>query len=415
VKWNENHGGRFKFHFTPLHASWVNQVELLFGVYSRRLLRNASHTGKEHFQERTEQFFQAGKEILLAESGEDVARHLAAISGHKNLVWISGDNALADWTNDADSISRGDKHIEPNTLHAQEAMNDAHVSVYPLDASQLEGGMIDASIETRNVELAPTTPTGLGASKLGPEATAGGDLNINQGRSLSPGRMTAQMQQDAHPIQGPIRHLAEATGGQVFRRSGGILSELKGVVEAGHASYQLSFYPEGPADGQFHTITVKLAAVRKGVTLRYRTGYLYAKEPATLKERFQQALWMPTDANQVAVTAQPVTFQGGLRVKITIAAGDLSLEQDSDRWNGKLDVFLVQRDDANLHAQVEGKRLGLHLKTATLQDLLKNGLSVERTVQLKPPISSLRILVVDENSGRMGSVTIPATSLPAGK
>jgi len=45
-RFNARHGGRFVFHFTPLHASWVNQIELLFGIYSRRVLRHASHTGR---------------------------------------------------------------------------------------------------------------------------------------------------------------------------------------------------------------------------------------------------------------------------------------------------------------------------------------------------------------------------------
>ncbi|MGO9775979.1 MAG: VWA domain-containing protein [Terracidiphilus sp.] len=345
---------------------------------------------------------------------ESVAWHLAAIPGHKNLVWISSDNALVDWSNNAVSIEKGDKHIEPNTLRAQEAMNDAHVSVYPLDASQLEGGMVDASVYNKNVELAPTV--NLQLQNLGPEASSGADIDSQDygGHDLRPGRLRAQMQQDMRPIQGPIRHLADATGGRIFRRSGSISNELNGVVDDGHASYQLSFYPEGQADGQFHNLTVKLTGNQKGVVLRYRTGYLYTKEPATLKERFRQAVWQPVDANQVAVTAQPIAFEGGLRVKITVAAGDLALEEKSGHWSGNLDVFLVQRDDAGLQAQLEGKRLGLQLKDSTLQYLLKNGLSVERTVHLKPSITSLRILLVDENSGRMGSVTIPASALQAG-
>ena len=29
---NARHDHRFVFHFTPIHASWVNQIELMFGI-----------------------------------------------------------------------------------------------------------------------------------------------------------------------------------------------------------------------------------------------------------------------------------------------------------------------------------------------------------------------------------------------
>jgi transposase len=41
-RFNAKHQNRFRFHYTPLHASWVNQVELWFGVLQRRSLANAS-------------------------------------------------------------------------------------------------------------------------------------------------------------------------------------------------------------------------------------------------------------------------------------------------------------------------------------------------------------------------------------
>jgi transposase len=47
---NARHGRRFHFHFTPLHASWVNQIELWFGLYTRRVLRHASHTSTSHLR-----------------------------------------------------------------------------------------------------------------------------------------------------------------------------------------------------------------------------------------------------------------------------------------------------------------------------------------------------------------------------
>lgn len=39
---NARHGRRFVFHYTPKHASWVNQVELFFSILQRQCLRPGS-------------------------------------------------------------------------------------------------------------------------------------------------------------------------------------------------------------------------------------------------------------------------------------------------------------------------------------------------------------------------------------
>jgi transposase len=39
--WNRAHGHRFVFHFTPFHASWLNQVEVFFSILARRVLHHA--------------------------------------------------------------------------------------------------------------------------------------------------------------------------------------------------------------------------------------------------------------------------------------------------------------------------------------------------------------------------------------
>jgi len=44
-RWEEfskKHGGRFHFVYTPLHASWMNQVEVWFSILQRRVLRYGS-------------------------------------------------------------------------------------------------------------------------------------------------------------------------------------------------------------------------------------------------------------------------------------------------------------------------------------------------------------------------------------
>ncbi len=60
---NARHDKRFRFHFTPLHASRVNQIELWFARYTRRVLRHASHTSTAHLRERTERFLSEHNQV----------------------------------------------------------------------------------------------------------------------------------------------------------------------------------------------------------------------------------------------------------------------------------------------------------------------------------------------------------------
>jgi VWFA-related protein len=191
---------------------------------------------------------------------ELAARHLETIPGHKNLVWIASDSVLADWNNHPEVTEKGSKALDPFAVKVQETLNDAHVSIYPLDASQLEAGSIGANLGNRNV-------TAVGYSER--SATS-----ADQGNGLNPGRITAQVQEDVHPIQGIYREVSEATGGRTLRRSGDLAADLNGVVADGLAAYILSFTPDTQADGTYHQLLVKLT-LRKNITLRYRATYFY--------------------------------------------------------------------------------------------------------------------------------------------
>jgi hypothetical protein len=47
---------RITFHFTPKHASWINQIEIWFSILVRKLLRRGNFTSKHHLQQRIESF-----------------------------------------------------------------------------------------------------------------------------------------------------------------------------------------------------------------------------------------------------------------------------------------------------------------------------------------------------------------------
>jgi VWFA-related protein len=321
-----------------------------------------------------------------------VARHLAAIQGHKNLVLVSSDNVPADWAEKAASSDKGSKHIDGFALSAEEAMNDAHVSLYPLDASQLKAQAIDSDLKDHEIQSAPSPP--------GPRPAQGGGEQAD--------RATAEMIKDLHAIQPPLQEMAHATGGHAIARPGDMAAALNSVVQEGQATYLLSFSPDMPADDQYHLLTVKLPA-RRGVTLRYRTGYQYAGEPATLKDRLRQAIWQSFDVTEIAVSAQAVPTSTETTLKLNIATNDLALKQQDDRLMDKLDIFLAQRDDDGLHARVTGQTLGLALKPVTYQKALEDGIPFNQVIARKENAGTIRIVVIDENSGRMGSATATVT------
>ncbi len=322
----------------------------------------------------------------------NVAANLNAIPGHKNLVWVASDNVLANSTDQATGIERGPNTIDAFSLGVEEVLNDAHVSLYPLDASQLEATATDASLANRSVEFDPSISSNV------PSAASADSANG--------GREQAAVQQATHAVQPAIQHLAQATGGRSFQRSGNMLGELDSVIADGDGTYLLSFSPDTQPDGKYHQITVT-APAQSGIKLRYRTGYLYSREPSTLKDRLTQAVWQPQDESEIGLSAHWDLASQGAAISLNIAGGDIGLTQMGNLWTDKLDIFLVQRDDTGTRAQTKVQTLALNLKPETVQKVLHDGIPFAEYVEHKQNVGTTRIIVVDENSGRMGSVTLP--------
>jgi VWFA-related protein len=325
-----------------------------------------------------------------------LARHFAPVPGHKSMAWISGDSVLADWEDQAVGKEKGSKQLEAAIEHTREALNEAHISLYAVDASAVEGGAIDASIQNRNVEVNPV------------------DQNGPIPRNNTAGRTKAQMLQDTRGIQGPVRQLAESTGGRAVNKGGDLKATLDGIDQDSTGLYELGFDPDTSADGKFHTLLVKVPS-RKNVVLRYRSGYLYTEESTSTQQRLQQAVWSPQDATAIALTAEAVTAadsaSGSSTVKLRIGFPGLALEQKDGHWADNLYIFVAQRDDATQKAEVSGDTLRLSLKQATYESGMPAGIPYRRAVEAKPKLGSVRIIVVDGNSGKMGSVTLPSSAL----
>ena len=57
-RWLERHPN-VHFHFTPTHASWLNQIEVWFSILSRQALKGASFTSPEQLRDAIDAFIAA--------------------------------------------------------------------------------------------------------------------------------------------------------------------------------------------------------------------------------------------------------------------------------------------------------------------------------------------------------------------
>jgi hypothetical protein len=285
-----------------------------------------------------------------------------------------------------------------------DALNEVHMALYVVDASAVQGGAaaVDPSLFSPSVGVNPvascnSTPGGCPPNRVGGPS----------------GRANAQMQQDSRGIQGPVRQLAESTGGRAFNKGSDLTATLKTIAQDATALYEIGFHPDMQADGRFHTLRLEVAR-RKDLKLRYRTGYLYNVEASTTKERLQKAVWSPQDLGGIVLRAEAIhadaSVNGESLVRLRIGFAGLDLQQKDDRWTDDLYIFLAQRDDVMQKAQVTGDTLRLSLKRDTYAAGMPAGIPYQHELMVKSGAkdASVRVIVVDANSGKMGSVTIPA-------
>lgn len=55
-EFNKRHGERFHFVYTPVHGSWINQIEIWFGILQRKVLKNGSFESEEKLRDKVLDF-----------------------------------------------------------------------------------------------------------------------------------------------------------------------------------------------------------------------------------------------------------------------------------------------------------------------------------------------------------------------
>ena len=294
-----------------------------------------------------------------------VINHLTGVPGRKNLIWISA--SLPNFASlDSNQILSG----------AMRTAADANVSIYPIDA---RGLVTDPGYSAAERE-API-PWALRPSAVLFNSTLATMLDV-----------------------------ASKTGGRASINNNDIAGAIRSAIDDSHFTYTLGFYPETlKYDGTYHPITVKLKE-RPKVTLLYRPGYLDAQPTENVEKELSEALWSPLDASGLGLTANLSAAKAGVcEIRVVIDAAGLKLLQKEDRWTGKIDVSMVQKDEEGTLYGREDQNIVPNVLRKTYEDMLNHGLTYNHEFSRNPDATHLRVVVHDQGSGELGSVTIPLT------
>ena len=325
-------------------------------------------------------FYTTDKVLSTLRTFEFIAQHLSQVPGRKNLIWVSGGfpldvgyDSLKDWKNPAVDQRMFTEEVD-RTLSA---MNDANIAVYPVDA---RGLMTDPRFSAQNSKIQKRPP-------LAPP------VGVKE--------------------QETMQEMASRTGGLAFYNTNDLARAIHAAVDDSQVTYTIGFYPSDDGfDGKFHKIDVETPG-RSGVKLRYRKGYFdVAEKPQDEKSRqaeLRDAVWSPIDASAIGIVAtvkpaanNPAAIDIALKVDHTT----IGLQQDQGRWQGRLDVLFVQRDDQGNEFGGVDDTVNLNLTPETYKKFLTEELAYHRVVARAAQAKLLRIVVRDAASGAMGSVTV---------
>jgi VWFA-related protein len=311
--------------------------------------------------------FDQGRILDTLEALEAIANHVKGIPGRKNLLWLSAGFPLT--VGDPSLTAPGQRvayrAFGPEMARTMAALNDANVSVYPIDA--------------RGLSKAIAAP---GDSRKDP------NTNIHS-----------------------MIQIADATGGKAYYNRNDMDRGVRLALDDSREVYVMTYYPKGIAEnGAYHQIRVR--STRPGVQLRFRRGY-YAtgrEEDRSIGtvDRLARAMSSPLDDSGIGIEAS-VEPGGGNDVDVVIHVdpADLSLAHTTERWTGSLRLVGMQIGATGERHEGQSQTAQLDLLPATYQRALEQGVRLELRLKREPSAVAVRVAVVDERGARVGSLSVP--------
>jgi VWFA-related protein len=316
-------------------------------------------------------FYKGGRLGVVENTSQamkQIAKDVASIPGRKSLVWISGGFPL--YIGERDPIGARSERYDFSPMISGTAMMlaNADVAVYPVDARGL------------------WAPPG-GRGYILPHFDA----------------MIA---------------IAEGTGGHAYYNTNDISGAIRKAIDDSVGSYVLAYYPAHNSwDYSFRAINVKVA--RKGLQLRYRTGYYAIPDSADgngmQDQLISNAIRSPIQMMDLGleVHAEAAASAAGheIKVQVRVDPSRMRFEKNGDRWTDSVNIAWAGLSADGRVIERDGDRIALQPEQNGYDEILHAGLSFTQHIRLDKEAVEMRLVVRDHGTGAIGSVNIPLNRL----
>jgi VWFA-related protein len=227
---------------------------------------------------------------------------------------------------------------------------------------------------------------------------------------------------DSHmTAQHTMNDMAAWTGGEAFINRNDLALSMRTSIDDGSTYYTLEYYPDNRKwDGEFRAIQIK--ADRPGVKLRYRLGY-YAVDPEKVNKdetnKLADTVSRAMEFDTPAYTS--VRFEAGVLppsgknkkvvVNFAIDPRTVSFEHKSDGLeyaNVGCVVWAYSKDKQKpIMAKEVTQSAGL--KPEVYQQLMKQYFPCKQEIELKPGTYTLRLAVIDRTTSLLGTTNAQIT------
>jgi VWFA-related protein len=334
-----------------------------------------------------------------------IARSLAGYPGRKNLIWLSEAFPLSinpaldiDGNGFSTSSNTSTRDYGPEIARTADALMNAQVAVYPVDAQGLVGSSFFSASNN-------------GTDKFGRSVTRGGRM----GQTLS--NESAALFNNHSTMQ----DLAERTGGKAFYNRNDIDAAIGHSINDGSSYYTLAYYPENKSwDGKFRKISVKVN--RSGIKVRNRLGF-YASDPKggfDQKQRdsaFAEALDLDFPIStgllfEAGVVQPSAKTDNKLMINFAVDPHAISFERKDDglqHANVGCAVHIYTEKGKSVRTAVNG--INAALKPDTFRQVMMGRFPCQDKIELAPGSYILRLGVIDNATGLLGTANAKVTVL----